>query len=80
VQGVGISSSMDSPGEAALMIYLIHGTAHNPIPPVIDGVRTRLRESGRFRAGWKGGRPPAGCTPPTGSKTAPLAQWTKPSQ
>ena len=51
VQGVGISSSLDAPGEAALMIILVRGVAHNPIPPVIDGLRTRVRESSRFVAG-----------------------------
>src|SRR4029077_7197544 len=51
VQGVGITSSVDSPGEAALMIFLVRGAAHNPIPPLIDGLRTRLRESSHFRAG-----------------------------
>jgi hypothetical protein len=51
VQGVGISSSLDAPGEAALMIFLVRGAAHNPIPPAIDGLRTRVRESTRFRAG-----------------------------
>jgi hypothetical protein len=51
VQGVGITSSVDSPGEAALMIFLIRGVAHPAIPPVIDGLRTRIRESTRFRAG-----------------------------
>src|SRR4029077_186752 len=38
VQGVGITSSADAPGEAALMIYLIRGAKHNAIPAVIDGV------------------------------------------
>ena len=51
IQGVGITSSVDSPGEAALMIFLVRGAAHNPIPPLIDGLRTRLRESSHFRAG-----------------------------
>ena len=51
VQGVGISSSLDAPGEAALMIFLVRGAAHNTIPPVIDGLRTRVRESSHFRAG-----------------------------
>jgi len=51
VQGVGISSSLDAPGEAALMIFVIRGANHNPIPPVIDGLRTRIRESSRFKAG-----------------------------
>lgn len=52
VQGVGIGSSADSPGEAALVIFLIRGVEHEPIPPVIDGLRTRIREASRFRAGF----------------------------
>jgi hypothetical protein len=62
VQGFGITSSADSPGEAALMIFLIRGGAHNTIPAVIDGVRTRVRESSRFHAGLDGLRPGRGCT------------------
>jgi hypothetical protein len=50
VQGVGISSSLDSPGEAALIIFVVRGAAHDPVPPVVDGLRTRVRESSRFRA------------------------------
>jgi hypothetical protein len=70
VQGVGISSSVDSPGEAALMIFLIRGATHPAIPPVIDGLRTRLRESSRFRAGFgKNGLGGAGCGVPA-AKTA----------
>lgn len=75
VQGVGITSSMDSPGEAALMIYLISGVPHNPIPPVIDGLRTRVRESTRFRAGFGDKRPRAGCSvAPTRSAQANASQ------
>jgi hypothetical protein len=51
VQGVGITSSADSPGEAALMIFLLRGVPHEPVPPAVDGVRTRIRESGPFRVG-----------------------------
>jgi hypothetical protein len=54
IQGVGIGSSVDSPGEAALMIFTIRGVPHDPIPAVIDGLRTRVRESSRFRAGTTG--------------------------
>lgn len=54
VQGVGITSSVDSPGEAALMIFLIDGAPHATIPPEIDGVRTRIRVSSRFHAGLDG--------------------------
>ncbi|MGB2664250.1 MAG: hypothetical protein WAK48_09620 [Candidatus Acidiferrum sp.] len=51
IQGFGIGSSMDSPGEAALVIFAIRGVAREAIPPVIDGVRTRVRVSSRFIAG-----------------------------
>ncbi|HWY09174.1 MAG TPA: hypothetical protein VNY24_20095 [Candidatus Acidoferrales bacterium] len=61
VQGVGITSSADAPGEAALMIYLIRGEKHNAIPAVIDGVRTRVRETSRFTAGRRGQEPEQGC-------------------
>jgi hypothetical protein len=54
VQGVGITSSVDSPGEAALMIFVIRGVTHPGIPAAIDGLRTRVRESSRFRAGYRG--------------------------
>jgi hypothetical protein len=64
VQGVGITSSVDSPGEAALMIFLIRGIVHAPIPSVIDGLRTRIRESSRFRAGYRGIEPQRACTMP----------------
>jgi hypothetical protein len=50
VQGVGVTSSVDSPGEVALMVFVIRGVERDPIPPVIDGLRTRIRESSRFRA------------------------------
>jgi hypothetical protein len=71
VQGFGVTSSVDSPGEAALMIFLIRGAAHNSIPVVIDGVRTRVRESSRFHAGLDGLRPGRGCSVPTPKSAAP---------
>jgi len=64
VQGVGISSSVDSPGEAALIIFLVRGEAHDLIPPVIDGLRTRVRESSRFRAGFGDALPHRACSLP----------------
>ena len=64
VQGFGITSSADAPGEAALMIFLIRGVTHPAIPPVIDGVRTRVRESSRFTAGFGDTQPQHGCTAP----------------
>jgi hypothetical protein len=61
VQGVGIGSSVDSPGEAALMIFTIRGVPQDPIPAVIDGLRTRVRESSRFRAGSVGSEVQRAC-------------------
>ena len=69
VQGVGISSSADAPGEAALVIFLIRGVPHDPIPPVIDGLRTRVRESSRFRAGFGDAPAERGCSMPATRKT-----------
>src|SRR5713226_1587357 len=74
VQGVGISSSLDAPGEAALMIFLVRGVAHSPIPPVIDGLRTRVRESSRFTAGSGDARSSGACTVP--ATKAPLRKAT----
>ena len=80
VQGVGITSSVDSPGEAALMIFLIRGVSRPAIPAVIDGVRTRVRESSRFRAGV-GGSSQRGCSVPVpGKKPANGASGSKPKR
>jgi hypothetical protein len=64
VQGVGITSSVDSPGEAALMIFVIRGVTHPAIPAAIDGLRTRVRESSRFRAGYRGLQLHRACSSP----------------
>ena len=81
VQGFGIGSSVDSPGEAALVIFLIKGMAHDPIPPVIDGMRMRVRESTRFRAGVGQGGPRRGCSSPAASQTQPrVAGMAAPSK
>lgn len=69
VQGFGISSSADVPGEAALMIFLIRGVAHPVIPPVIDGVRTRIRVSSRFHAGFSDDQPHGACSVPVPEKS-----------
>jgi hypothetical protein len=71
VQGVGIGSSVDSPGEAALIIFTIQGVPQDPIPAVIDGLRTRVRESSRFRAGTVGSEVQRAC------KLAPAKASTK---
>jgi hypothetical protein len=79
VQGVGIGSSVDSPGEAALMIFTIRGVPQDPIPAVIDGVRTRVRESSRFRAGSVGAELQRACKLPpakASTKTAAIKSGT----
>ena len=73
VQGVGITSSADAPGEAALMIFLIRGVPRNPLPAVIDGLRTRIRESSRFTAGNRGNEAPSRCRAPE-VKSTPAAR------
>jgi hypothetical protein len=69
VQGVGIGSSVDAPGESALIIFLIKGVPHDPIPPAIDGLRTRVRESDRIRAGFGQVPPQHGCSAPAPGKS-----------
>lgn len=79
VQGVGIGSSIDSPGEAALMIFTIRGVPQDPIPAVIDGLRTRVRESSRFRAGSVGAEVQRACKlapAKTANKTTPRKSAT----
>lgn len=71
VQGFGITSSADAPGEAALMIFLIRGIVHDPIPPVIDGLRTRVRESSPFRAGFGDASVRHACTTPAARELLP---------
>ena len=78
VQGVGIGSSADAPGEAALVIFLIRGVAHDAIPPVIDGLRTRVRESSRFRAGFGDAPAKSGCSMPAARKTPPRVSNSRP--
>ncbi|HYL84640.1 MAG TPA: hypothetical protein VE263_10415 [Candidatus Angelobacter sp.] len=73
VQGVGISSSVDSPGEGSLFIYFTKGAEHATIPSAIDGVRTRVREGDVFRADYGGGHPQKGCAVPPAKKVLPAA-------
>jgi len=78
VQGVGIGSSADAPGEAALVIFLLRGVPHDPIPPVIDGLRTRVRESSRFRAGFGDAPAKRACSMPAKRNTQPVASESQP--
>ena len=80
VQGVGISSSVDSPGEAALMIFLIRGEAHDPVPPVIDGLRTRVREGSRFHVGLGDAVPHRACSLPATKSAKTAAMIPTPSK
>jgi len=47
---VGVGASADSPGEPAVVLYLERGKSHNPVPAELDGVRTRVIFTNRFRA------------------------------
>jgi hypothetical protein len=50
VRGVGVSASLDSPGDVALILYILKGkTPH--IPVTIQGLRTRVKETLGFYAG-----------------------------
>ena len=73
VQAVGISSSVDSPGEGALLIYFLRGVEHAAIPSVIDGVRTRVREGDKFLANFGGGHPQRACAVPPAKKAEAAA-------
>lgn len=70
VQGVGITSSADAPGEAALMIFVVRGVPRNPLPVLIDGLRTRVRESSRFTSGRRGNETMSGCRMPPSQTTS----------
>ncbi len=74
IQGVGITSSADAPGEAALMIFVVRGVPRNPVPVVIDGLRTRVRESSRFTAGQRGTETISGCKVPLAKPAVPASQ------
>jgi hypothetical protein len=50
IQGVGVAISKDNPAEPAVVIFVVRGSAHPPIPAVLDGVRTQVIEGDRFRA------------------------------
>jgi hypothetical protein len=53
IQGVGVGRSDDNPTETAIVVFTIKGEPHPPIPALIDGIRTRVVDSERFRAfGW----------------------------
>ena len=53
IQGVGVGEDPDNPGRGAVVIYVEEGRAHGPIPAEINGVKTVVVITDRFRAtGW----------------------------
>ena len=53
ILGVGVGRSTDDRSQAALVIYVDKDVSSNPIPAQIDGVRTKVIRTDRFRAyGW----------------------------
>ena len=68
IRAVGVGVSADDPDQAALVIYYLQGKSHRPTPNTIDGLRTRLRETTGFHAGFAkptfvhGTVPSRGCT------------------
>jgi hypothetical protein len=50
ILGVGVTSSLDNPSDAAIIVYVETGKSHNPIPLELDGVRVRVKYTDKFRA------------------------------
>ena len=62
VFGVGVGASDDSPGEAAVAVFVDKDISYTP-PPVLDGARIRVVRADRFRAwGWNEHRQPRSCS------------------
>jgi hypothetical protein len=62
IQGVGVGVSDDNRAEPAMVIFVITGVLHPAIPPVIDGLRTKIIEGDRFSAfGWGRETKPSSC-------------------
>ena len=68
ILGVGITSSVDAPGEAALLIYVLRGASQDNIPAEIDGLRTRVRETSPFTTGRRGNEPARTCKMPVAKR------------
>lgn len=59
--GVGVGASEDSPGEAAVVLFVDRDMSYTP-PAVLDGARVKVRRSDRFRAwGWNESQQPRAC-------------------
>lgn len=58
---VGVGASEDSPGEAAVTVFVDKDASYTP-PAVVDGARVRVVRTDRFRAwGWNERRQPRSC-------------------
>jgi hypothetical protein len=78
VQGVGVTASSDSSGEAAILVHLIRGVAHGPIPVEVEGVRTRIRESARFHTSAQTRSSGAACSIPALKTTGTANRYATP--
>jgi hypothetical protein len=65
VFAVGVAASEDSPGEAAIIVYVDQAASFS-LPPVVEGVRTKIFRTSRIRTfDWKehgSSDPPRSCT------------------
>ncbi len=50
ILGVGVTSSLDNPSEAAIIVFVQTGKPYNPIPLELDGIRVRVKSTDQFRA------------------------------
>lgn len=50
IAGIGVSASLDSPGDPALILYVLEGQPHRPIPATINGLQTRIKATSGFYA------------------------------
>jgi hypothetical protein len=61
VFGVGVGSSKDSPGEAAIVVYIDRNSTV-AVPAEIDGTRTRIVRTDPFRTSGWGKQLPGACS------------------
>jgi hypothetical protein len=53
IQGVGVGVSDEDSSQAAVVIYVVDGSDHGPLPVDLDGVPVKIVRSDRFKAsGW----------------------------
>ncbi len=72
VRGVGVSASLDNPGDAVLILYMLLGHVPTSLPIVIDGLRTRIKETPGFRAGVLASGPGVSCSAASVTKPSPV--------